>query len=146
MQISEVTGLPELPDDMRWHIGRNQYISYSPNHPLYARVDTPAHFFIAIEKQKEIKTFAQNRKRLWGFLWYIPAAVTIEVSVGWETVTNLNLYHEINEQADEAPKPVSLEELTPDFLRTKAEYLYDNWQARIEAEKMLGTYPPLKLS
>lgn len=141
--ISEVTGLPLLPEGLFWRVrpghatgrwGTRGFIVEIIHQ--WVMVTTTQRRFLKIFKRKSLRFENHHEDVVAGRFVYTTVFVpaTDKLAKGEEVL-------QVAQRRD-----VTLDELTPELILETAEKVMDVYRAQLKAEKLLGDYPPLKLT
>lgn len=141
--ISEVTGLPLLPEGMFWRVRQTSDGHFGSYKRGFIVEIIERTMTISYTERRFLKIFRRQPHRTEHLGENTIAARWINVSYFAPSRDDL-------ENGEPGPqvsrvRDVTLEELTPELILETAEKVMDAYRDRLKAEKLLGDYPPLKL-
>lgn len=151
MEISELTGLPELPEGYFWRVGASR--GYYPS--IFT---APKPAYIAIMQRKTVQKSQDKMIRLpfgMEFAWGYETVPVEEI----ETVLSVDIFRtekatedvfDANDEkigirdVDKVTR-VTGDDLTPELIQSAAESCFARWGEIIKSNDLLGDYPPKTL-
>ena len=153
MEISELTGLPELPEGYFWRVGesRSDFLS------VFTR---PKYAYVAIMHRKTVQKTQDKVIHLpfgieftWGY--ETVEEETTETILSFEIVRTEKVLEDFYGGPEdeklgvkEVDKVTYLtgDDLTPELILNAARKCFDRWGEIIKSNDLLGDYPPKKLN